>query len=293
MSWQPAAGPQGQVHAVAGVLVPPRGGPPPDPGVAAGGQHHRVGQEHRPLAGLQVEGQGPEAGPVADQQLGHVLVVDHGQAQLGHLGRQGAQDRPAGPVAGIAGPPPPVGAEEPLVEAAVRGAGEGRPPVGQLQHRRRGLPGHELDHPGVGQEVALAQGVGEVLLPGVLGVDGPQGGVDPPGGQDRVGVVAAPLADDHDLAAGLVGGDGGAQPGRPRPDHQDVGHVTAKRRTRHGYAAVVDDSGRAAGRPPKLSLSQDAPGTAGPRPRTDPAGRAAPHHSRTSQRRLMRRPRPT
>src|SRR4029450_6801530 len=74
---------------------------------------------------------------------------------------------PPRPVAGVAGPPPPVGAEEPLVQAPVRGAGERRPPVGQLQHRGRRLPGHELDHPGVGQEVALAQGVGEVLLPGV------------------------------------------------------------------------------------------------------------------------------
>src|SRR5215207_6841249 len=99
--------------------------------------------------------------------------------------------RIARPVAGVAGPPPPVGAEEPLVQAAVRGAGEGRAPVGQLQHRRRRLPGQHLDHPGVGQEVALPQGVAEVLLPGVLGVDGAESGVDPAGGQDRVGVVAA------------------------------------------------------------------------------------------------------
>src|SRR4029453_9333632 len=37
-----------------------------------------------------------------------------------------------------------------------------------------------------------------------------------------------------------------------------------------------------AGRPhrrPKLSLSQDAPGTVGPRPPIDPTGHAAPHHS--------------
>ena len=123
---EPAAGPQGQVHAVAGVLVLPGRGPPPDPGVAARGQD-RVGQEHRPLTGGESKGQRPEADPVADQQLGHVLVVDHGDAELGDLGGQRAQDRPAGPVAGMAGPPPPVGAEEPLVEAAVRGAGEGRP----------------------------------------------------------------------------------------------------------------------------------------------------------------------
>ena len=215
--------------------------------MTAGGQHHRVGQEHGPLAALQVEGQRPEADPVGDQQLGHVLVVDHGDAQFGDLGGQRAEDRPAGPVAGIAGPPPPVGAEEALVQAAVGQARERRPPVGQLQHRRRGLPGHELDHSGVGQEVAFPQRVGVVLLPGVLGVDGAEGGVDPPGGQDRVGVVAASLADDHDLAAGLVGGDRRAQAGSSRPDDQDVGDVAAKRRTRHGLRPRSERS--ANGRP--------------------------------------------
>ena len=127
-----------------------------------------------------------------------------------------------------------MGAEEPLVQATIGGAGEGGAPVGQLEHGRRCLGGHELDHPRVGQEVALPQRVGEVLLPGVLGVDGAQGGVDPAGRQDRVGVVAATLAHHDDLAAGLMGGDGGAQPGRPRPDHQDVGDIAANRGTRHG-----------------------------------------------------------
>jgi hypothetical protein len=54
-----------------------------------------------------------------------------------------------------------------------------------------------------------------------------------------VGVIAATLAEDDDLAAGLVGGDGSPQPGRAGPDHQDVGDVAAKRRTRHSYAAAV------------------------------------------------------
>jgi hypothetical protein len=258
---QPAAGSQRQVHAVAGVLIPPGGRASPDPSVAPRRQDHCIGQEHGALAGLQVEGERPETDAIGDQQLRHVLVVDHGYAQLGHLGHQGAQDRPAGPVARIAGPPPPVGAEEALVEAAIGGARERGAPVRQLQHGRRCLPGHEFDHPGVGQEVALPQGVAEVLLPGVLRVHRTEGSVDPAGRQHRVGVIAATFADHHDLAAGLVGGDRGAQPGRPGPDHQDVGDVTAKRRTRHlgGLWGRRRPSA-------ELSCSQDAPGTAGPRP---------------------------
>jgi hypothetical protein len=126
-----------------------------------------------------------------------------------------------------------VGAEEPLVQPTIRGPGEGGTPLGQLKHRRRRLAGQQLDHPGIGQEVALPQRVREMLLPGVLGVDGPQGGVDPPGRQHRMGVVAATLPDHHDLTAGLVGSQGRAQPRRPRPDHQDIGDITAKRGRSH------------------------------------------------------------
>lgn len=66
--------------------------------------------------------------------------------------------------------------------------------------------------------VALLYGVGEVLLGGVLGIHGPQCRVHPACGEHGVGVLARALADDHDLRAGLVRGDGGSQTGGPGPD---------------------------------------------------------------------------
>ena len=78
-----------------------------------------------------------------------------------------------------------------------------------------GLAGHDLHSPRVGEEVTLLEGVGEVLLPGVLGIYGPQGRVDAAGGEHGVGVVPQSLADDHDLDAGLVDGDCCPQAGGP------------------------------------------------------------------------------
>jgi|Tabmets5t2r1_1033131.scaffolds.fasta_scaffold01947_4 hypothetical protein len=45
------------------------------------------------------------------------------------------------------------------------------------------------------------EGVSEMLLPGVLGVDAAEGGINAAGGQYRGGFVAAALADHDDLAA--------------------------------------------------------------------------------------------
>jgi hypothetical protein len=208
--------------------------------VAAGGEHDRVGVEDRPLAGEQVERERPEAGPVGHEQLGDVLVVGHGHAQLGDLRRQRQQHRPAGPVARVAGPAVTVGAEESLVEAAVREAGERGAPVGQLLHGGRCLPRHDLDHARVGEEIPVPQGVGEVLLPGVLRVDRPEGGVDPASREHGMSVVTTALADDDDLPAGLVTGDGRAQPGGAGADHEDVGDAGAKWRSRHAVPPACD-----------------------------------------------------
>ena len=52
-------------------------------------------------------------------------------------------------------------------------------------------------------------------------------------------VAAAALAEHHDLAARLVGGDGRAATRRPRPAHQDIGDIAAKRRTSHAARPPV------------------------------------------------------
>lgn len=111
----------------------------------------------------------------------------------------------------------------------------GQPQPGELAHGGGRFAGHDLDHPRVGQEVAFPHGVGEVLLPGILGIARPQRRVDPAGGQHRVGVEAVALPDDSDLGASLSGGEGGAQPRSAGPDDQDVTDAAS-----HGRLAYHD-----------------------------------------------------
>ena len=77
---------QGQPIAV--VLVAPGGAAPPDARVTAGGEDHRIGQEHRSLAGLQVEGKRAEAGPIGHQEPGDVVPVVNQDPELRALGDQ-------------------------------------------------------------------------------------------------------------------------------------------------------------------------------------------------------------
>ena len=129
MSITRAAGPQRERHRLAEVLVTARGAAPPDARVAAAAQHDGVGHERGAAAVVQVERERTEAGAVGDQQLRDVVLLDDGDAQLGDLRRQRVQDRPARVVARVARAPPAVGAEEPLVDATVVGAGERRNPT--------------------------------------------------------------------------------------------------------------------------------------------------------------------
>ncbi len=86
---------------------------------------------------------------------------------------------------------------------------------------------------GVGEQVALLERVGGVLLPGVLGVHRGQRGVDAAGGQRGVRVGLRPLADGEDVDAPLGELDRRAQPGSSGADHENgggdllfgVGHV--------------------------------------------------------------------
>ncbi len=116
-----------------------------------------------------------------------------------------------------------MGPEEALVETAVVGERERRAPGDQLLDCSRGLPREQLHRTGVREQVALEVGVGEVLLPGVLRVARAEHRVDATGGQHRVRVARAALADDDDLTASLVGGDGGAQTCGARSDDEHLG----------------------------------------------------------------------
>jgi hypothetical protein len=220
---QPAARIERQSHAVAVVLVATRRASAPDAGVTAGREDDRVGEVDRPLAGVEVEGDGAEARAVGDEQARDVLLVLDGDAEFGRLVRDGPQDGAPGVVARVTRAPPAVGAEEALVQPAVFGSGEHTAPGIELADGVGRLAGHDLDHPRIAQEIALAQRVGEVLLPRVLRVARPEGRVDATGSEHGVGVQLRPLAEDARLDAGPRRGDRGAQAGRARADDEDAG----------------------------------------------------------------------
>ena len=122
----------------------------------------------------------PKQVAVGDQQRRDVVLLDDGDAELGDLGGEGVQDRPTRVVAGVARAPPAVGAEEPLVDAAVLGAGELASPRGELLDRGRRLAHDDLDDARIAEQVALAERVGEVLLPRVLRIAVPSAALIPP-----------------------------------------------------------------------------------------------------------------
>ena len=96
----------------------------------------------------------------------------------------------------------------------------GHPHAVQLRDGGRRLPAHRLDDARVAEQVALPERVGGVLLPGVLGIAGAEGGVDAARGEHRVRVEPGPPPDDHHLAAGVVGRDRRPQPGRAGADDE-------------------------------------------------------------------------
>ena len=180
-----------------------------------------------------------EARPIGHEQPRDVLVRLGADAELGGLRGDRPEDGASGEVAGVAGATPAVRTEVALVERAFRRPRELAAPVGQLEHRSWRLAREDLDHPGIPEEVALAHRVGEVLLPGVLGVARAERGVDAAGGEDRVGVERRPLAEDAHLDAGLGGRDRGAPASRARADDQDVGRLGSV----HGVRDDRCDSG--------------------------------------------------
>jgi hypothetical protein len=222
-----AAGAERERHALAVVLVAARGAAPPDARVPARAEHHRARQERHPLARVQVERERAETGAVRHEQRRDLVPLQDRNAEGLDARGERTHHRAAGEVAGVAGAPPAVRAEEALVETAVGEPRERAAPVGELLHRGGSLAGEKLHDLRVGEEVALAERVREVLLPRVLGVARAERGVDAAGGEHGVRVPAGALADHVHVGPGLGGGDGGAQAGAAGADDQHVHHLGA------------------------------------------------------------------
>src|SRR6266545_802004 len=84
------------------------------------------------------------------------------------------------------------------------------------------------------EEVTLTERVGEVLLPGVLGIARAEHRVDSACRQHGMRVAARPAPDDDRIGPGLGGSYRRAKPGGARPNDQDVADSRARRRNVHG-----------------------------------------------------------
>jgi hypothetical protein len=84
--------------------------------VASGREDNRIGEVDGPITGVQVERDRAEAGAVSHQQPRDVLILLDLDTELSSLARDRPQDGSPGEVAGVARPPPAVGAEVALVE---------------------------------------------------------------------------------------------------------------------------------------------------------------------------------
>ena len=135
-------------------------------------------------------------------------------------------------------------AKEALIQSAVLEGGEAAAPGGQLAHRIRRLPSHDLDHPWMAEEVALPQRVGEMLLPGILRIPRAKHGVDATRRQDRMGIETVSFAHDQHLAARLGRRDRRAQPSGASADDEHVADAATGRRLWHPPSASYRREGR-------------------------------------------------
>ena len=188
---QPAASLQGEEHALAEVLVPARGAAAPQARMPATAEDDSIGHERGASTVVQVERERAEASAVSHEEAGDVLVLDDRNPETLHLGHEGLDDRPSRVVAGVARTAPSVRAEEPLVEGAVVRTSEVAAPRGELFHGGGCFPDDHLHNARITEEIALAEGVDEVLLPAVLRVPSPECGVDAARGEHGVGVRRA------------------------------------------------------------------------------------------------------
>jgi hypothetical protein len=179
----PGAGLHGEAEGVPGVLVPTGRGAAPDPRVPAGGEDDGVRVDDVPGAVDQVEAVGAEDHPVGDEELGDVRRREDGDVQLGGPTDERPLHRQARVVADEGSTPVRVRTEVALADPSVVLPVEVHAVALEVVDAAGGALDDRLHDPGVGEQVALLERVGGVLLPAVLRVRRRQRGVDPAGGQ--------------------------------------------------------------------------------------------------------------
>ena len=221
---QAAAGLDGEAERVAGVLVASRRGAAPDAVVPAGGEDHGIRVDQVAGAVFEVEAVGAEdRAVVVHEDARDVHGVEDRHLQLRRAVDQGALDLESGVVAREGGAAIGVRAEEPLRDAPVVFAGERHAVALQVFDAASGARGDDLDSVRVGEQVALFERVGRMLLPAVVGIHRREGGVDAAGGEGGVRVRLRTLAEGDDVDAGFGEFDGCAKAGPTGADHEDGG----------------------------------------------------------------------
>ena len=181
-------------------------------------------------AALAVVGQHAGGAPAVENQLDHRVLHVHGDAEIGGVILQRADQLQAGAVADVREARIAVAAEVALVDAAVGRAIEHRAPGLEFADAIRRLLGVNLGHAPVVHVLAAAHGVGEVHLPAVAIVVVRHGRGHAAFGHHGVRLAQQRLADQADRDAGVRGFNGRAQARAARPDHQDVVGVGGVRR---------------------------------------------------------------
>ncbi len=215
---EPRAGVHRETEGVAGVLVAAGRGAAPDAVVSARGEDHGVRVDEVAGAVGLVEAVGAEHDVVAHEQARDVDVVEDRDLELLGLAHEGALDLEARVVAGERGAAEGVGAEEALRDAAVVFAGEVHAPALEVADATLGTLRHDLDGVRVGEQVALLDGVGCVLLPTVVGIHRAECRVDAAGGERRVRIL--PRSFPHGEHVHAVFGDLDRRP-QTRPSSAD------------------------------------------------------------------------
>ena len=223
--------------------------------VAAGRQHHRVGEVGLDLAGHQVPDD-HAAGPAVDHdQLEHLVPAVHGHGAGGDLALQGLvradQQLLAGLAAGVEGPRDLHAAEGPVVQQPAVLPGERHALGDALVDDLHADLGQPVDVGLPGPEVAALDGVVEQPVDRVAVVAVVLGRVDAALGGDRVGAARRVLvAEAGDLVARLTQGGRRRRAGQPGADDDHaqlapVGRVDQPGAEPALVPALLDRPGRA------------------------------------------------
>ena len=225
--------------------------------VAAGGQHHRVGEVGLDLAGHQVPDHHPAGLAVDHDQLEHLVPAVHGHGAGGDLALQGLvradQQLLAGLAAGVEGPGDLDAAERAVVQQPAVLPGERHALGDALVDDLHADLGQPVDVGLPGPEVAALDGVVEQPVDRVAVVAVVLGRVDAALGRDRVGTARGVLvAEARDLVAGLTEGGRRRRAGQPGADDDHAELAPVRRVDQPGgeptlLPALLDRAGRRLG----------------------------------------------